>query len=335
MNRIVIETILKKAIRDIKDSPERSTRNLIDFALQFTKGEFQQHFLEQTQRILMDENSPYYRMVYDAVNNVDTDKLICLGTNICYNSCTLGAEKIRNIEEKEGFDIPWSLAFDMGDASSEQYETIIEQGNGLGIYTWFIRTENLENVAPLVKKHTDSAFILLCEPETVLNTMNQTILKAKNVMLCPAYDENDTTCTKACHYLRENRMLFSVHYIYGDQNAKFILNGDVMVSAQNLHPMFVLLVPDENCSAEVIKAVYDYALHVRENQEYLAVPWEYCTDNSYFDSIISENPCLAGFDAKGDLQTISSKKYGNDYNLFCNSLAEILKKVFPKKRALA
>ena len=130
-------------------------------------------------------------------------------------------------------------------------------------------------------------------------------------------------------------MLFSVHYIYGDQNAKFILNGDVMVSAQNLHPMFVLLVPDENCSAEVIKAVYDYALHVRENQEYLAVPWEYCTDNSYFDSIISENPCLAGFDAKGDLQTISSKKYGNDYNLFCNSLAEILKKVFPKKRALA
>ena len=42
--QILIETIVRKAIRDIRDSPKRNTRNLIDMALNFSEGRFQSRF---------------------------------------------------------------------------------------------------------------------------------------------------------------------------------------------------------------------------------------------------------------------------------------------------
>ena len=41
ISRILIETVIRKALRDVKDSPERSTRNLVDMALHFSSGPFQ------------------------------------------------------------------------------------------------------------------------------------------------------------------------------------------------------------------------------------------------------------------------------------------------------
>ena len=41
MNRIMVKTIVKKAIRDIKTDPERTTRNLIGMVLNFADSRFQ------------------------------------------------------------------------------------------------------------------------------------------------------------------------------------------------------------------------------------------------------------------------------------------------------
>ena len=92
--QILIETIVRKAIRDIRDSPKRSTRNLIDMALNFSEGRFQSRFFETAQSMLRDENSAYYRLIPDMVVNVDTEKIIHFGINLGYNSCTAGAKKI-------------------------------------------------------------------------------------------------------------------------------------------------------------------------------------------------------------------------------------------------
>ena len=57
--QILIETIVRKAIRDIRDSPKRNTRNLVDMALNFSEGRFQSRFFETAQSMLQDENSAY------------------------------------------------------------------------------------------------------------------------------------------------------------------------------------------------------------------------------------------------------------------------------------
>ena len=100
-SRIIIETLVRKALRDIKDSPERSMRNLVDMALHFSQGRFQQRFFTAAQTMLQNEQSAYYDMVQDLVNHVDPERILRFGMDLGYNSCTYGANTIRCLEEKE------------------------------------------------------------------------------------------------------------------------------------------------------------------------------------------------------------------------------------------
>lgn len=112
-SRIVIETIVRKAITDIQDTPKRSTRNLVDMALNFAEGRFQNRFFQTAQTMLKDENSSYYKLVTDMIPNVDTDKIVMFGLNVGYNSCIVGAKKIRTLEKQDKFHIPWSITLVM------------------------------------------------------------------------------------------------------------------------------------------------------------------------------------------------------------------------------
>ena len=49
MNRTLIETLARKTLKDMKDSPERSMRNFIDLGILFTGGRFKDEFLESVQ----------------------------------------------------------------------------------------------------------------------------------------------------------------------------------------------------------------------------------------------------------------------------------------------
>lgn len=101
ITRILAETTIRKYLKDIKLSPKRSIRNLVDTGFAVARGRFQTHLLEATQKMLQNENSPYYDLVIDTVYNVEAERLITFGMNVGYNSCTKGARKICEIESTE------------------------------------------------------------------------------------------------------------------------------------------------------------------------------------------------------------------------------------------
>ena len=49
--------------------------------------------------------------------------------------------------------------------------------------------------------------------------------------------------------------------------------------------------------------------------------------------IISEHACMAGFDRNGCLIRPFEKKEAPEYNLFRNTLSDVLKRAFPRKAA--
>lgn len=59
MSRFITGSVVKRTLKDIKDNPERSIRNLVDMALQFSGGRFQQDFFTTAQTMLQNENSAY------------------------------------------------------------------------------------------------------------------------------------------------------------------------------------------------------------------------------------------------------------------------------------
>ena len=100
-SRIIIKTFVKTALKDADESPERCTRNLVDMALHFSKGRFQQEFFEMARTMLNNENSPYYPLIEDTLRHMDKEKLIEFGVNLGYNGCTMGAHIVRKIKRTE------------------------------------------------------------------------------------------------------------------------------------------------------------------------------------------------------------------------------------------
>ena len=99
-SRILIETTVRKTIKDIANDPERSIRRVVDMAVNFSNGRFQKHLFVSAQKMLSNDQSAYYSLVRDTVGNINTEKLVHFGMNLGYNSCTAGAKILREIEEK-------------------------------------------------------------------------------------------------------------------------------------------------------------------------------------------------------------------------------------------
>lgn len=326
MSRTLIETVVKKALESIKDSPERGIRNLVDMALQFSKGRFQQNFFTVTQTMLQNENSAYYGLVRNIVTHTDTERLFTFGMNLGYNSCTEGARRIRNNEETMQCSIPWTIALHVDTQRvtelQERYDALIQEGESLGIFTWMLfALENPEEVLPLIETHTDSAFCIFCEPDDLSASFLDTVTDLKNVMLVVRYDEN---MSDLCTTLREMGLLYSVWYPYGQKDMEIIINGDLFSSAQQLSPAFTVLVPQMNCPDEIRKLAYQAVKTARKEQSYQTIVLDFQGDTCLIDSIISGDKCSVSFNKTGALCTWAKSDMKEQYNIFQNSLSDIL-----------
>jgi len=333
MSRMLVETVVKRAIKSIKDSPERGIRNLVDMALQFSEGRFQKNFFTMAQTMLQNESSAYYGLVRETVSNTDTDRLCKFGMNLGYNSCTEGARRIRQNEKKMNCNIPWTIFLWMDaqklNINREQYDALIYEGEHLGIYTWMLfALENPQQILSLAEGHPDSAFCVFCQAAELSAAFLAEAADLGNMMLVVRYEES---AANLCATLREMGLLYSVWYQYGQKDIEAIANGDLFISTQQFFPTFTVLIPEKSCPKEVRHLAYQAVKSAREEQTYHTVVLELQGDNSLIDSIISGDACSVCFDKNGNLYDWNKKYESGHCNLFQSSLADILTSACPKK----
>lgn len=334
-SRIIIETLVKKALREVKESPERSIRNLVDMALHFSNDRFHRSFFEMAQAMLQNENSPYYGLIEDVVCNVDSERLIHFGMNLGYNSCTVGATMIREIEAKEHYNIPWTILLNLDplyfSAHRQDYGALISQGEGIGIHTWMLfPATTAVDFLQLVQEHPDSAFILFCQPKDITLSFLDCVSECTNLMLAVYYDEDTAD---ACDLLRSAKLLYSVCSVYTENDVESITGGELFFSIQQLHPVFTILLADSECPDTARQTVYEAVKQVRNRQEYRTIALEATSDSSFIDSIISNDACLAGFDSEGYLFTLQGSNKEDRFHFLQNELPHILKLAFPKSNS--
>ena len=93
-----------------------------------------------------------------------------------------------------------------------------------------------------------------------------------------------------------------------------------------------MAVAASDCPEAVIEEVYGYVKSARDRQLFRTVVWEAGCDSILVDSIISQDACLAWFDAEGQLITQAGRTKEACCNLLESSLQDILRHTFPKKR---
>lgn len=334
MSRILIETVVRKTIKDMNEDPERSIRNLVDMALNFSKGRFQTNFFQIAQAMLKNENSPYYALLRTLVSSIDEERLVTFGMNLGYNSCTLGAKKIRENERELGCNIPWTVAFQTeGPQITEhlsKYHAAVADGEKLGIYAWMLfARSHPQALLPLIHEHPDSAFFLFCDPDDIGTAFLDSISDVNNLMLIVRYEE---TAEALYAQIRDSGLLYSAYYPYAQEDLESIMNGDLFYSIQQTHPVFTVLLAQQGCPDSIQNAVHQAVVQARDEQRYQTIPVEYYFDNRLIDKIISDDACSAWFDPSGKLCSRTSKKAKVNCNLFDMGLLASFQSAFSKSK---
>lgn len=333
MSRILIETVVRKTIRDIKESPERSTRNLIDMGLQFSEGRFQKQLFQTVQNMLMNEDSAYYGLVQNTVANVEEERLLNFCMNLGYNSCTLGASVIRQNEEEKGYNIPWNIFFEYERAQfcsyRNRYYKLISEGEKLGIFTYMIKVENgsPSELLPLIAEYPDSVFFLFCEGKYITDMFVTELTSYANIMILVKYDAD---CQECCRTLREKELLYGIYFIYSNDNLQDIESGLYWKQAEEMNATATVLIADESCSESTFDIVSTQVTRERCSQKYQTIAWELYHDNCFIDEVISDDACFVYFDKNGKLGGPVDEKKQLENNLYHNPLQNILMRVFPK-----
>jgi len=301
--KVVIETVVRKAIDEIKKYPEISSRRLVDLALDYSQGRFQKNFFEMAQTMLEDDISPYYDLVQDIADSVSKEKLVRFGMNLGYNSCTMGANTIRLIEAAENFNIPWSVFWAMESSRLRQNfqrcSNVVSQGEALGIYTWQLFC--MGDIAPfiqLAQEHPDCAFVLYFKTESLSMAALDMADGADNIMLVPEYDENTAGL---CSIMRERELLYSVCFRYDETDFEAISSGELCFALEALCPAFMGFLPKACCSKDTQDEMYAYILDARKNQLFKGLLWEVKQDAAFVDSVISSDACSVFIDNDGFL----------------------------------
>ena len=333
INRILIETAVKRALRDMDEAPERAARNLVDLGMNFSGGRFQKRFLGTAREMLRNEDSAYYQVIRDIITHVDREILLDFGINLGYNSCTKGAEAIRSLEAQKGFNIPWSLSLALDEECLEKrkeiYASILKQGTSLGIYTYllFFHEGNPMKLSGLIKENRDCAFVIFLRGGKITEAYVNGTRGAKNVMTA-VYEDHDAQ--EACKRLRQAGLLYGIYRIYSEEDKESILDGRWLSGIRKALPYFAFLLPDDNCTSKTCEQVYAYVLSVRTGHRHPVILLDLKRDSMEIDGIISDGVCMAGFDRAGRLRTSGGIQDREEYNIFKNSLESILQMTMKK-----
>lgn len=328
LNRTLIEATIRNFIKQIKNDPERSMRNLIDMALSFTTGRFQKYFFEAAQTMLKKENSCYYKIIPDLVSNADMERIVTVGMNVGYNSCTFGAQTIRKIEAAEHFNIPWTISLELDRDSyhknSVHYHSILSEGKDMGIYTWQIHIrDNPSYILELAEEFPECAFIIFCTPENITQSLLDYASNIYNILFLIEYGPK---AEEACLLLRSQGYLYSV--FYNNENPDFDTKqlDEILSDTENLNSVFTVLL-SWSLHPQTTTALYQYVQQLRSAQKYRTIPFDFIHDTNFIDSIISEQVCSIQFTADGICHSLVDNKVYQSCNLFCNSLCDILKTI--------
>lgn len=330
VNRTLIETFVRQKLKEMQEDPDRCTRTLVDMALRFSTGRFQKDFFQAAQTMLEKEDSGYYALIQDAATHMDREHLLTFGMNIGYNSCTAGARIIREVEARQGFNVPWTVTLltdsDRYPAMEQAYQAPIEQGKDLGIYSWVLCPDGKpEALLPLVENQPDCAFALFSDGGQMGSSFLNRAAELKNLMLLVEYNDRAEEC---CRQLRQRQMLYGVYLPYRQVEAEQVVCESTLQEASALHPSVTVFLPLE--PGERMKE-YQFVLTARNEQKYRTLPFAMWEDLRRIDSIISDDAVVAVFDREGWLFRSGTNQPHEGLSIREKPLAEILAAAFPRR----
>lgn len=330
--RTIIETLVNKFFRDVRQDPDRSIRNMIDLGINFAKGRFQKEFFQILQEMLQKEDSAYYALVKNTVANTDPDRLKTFGINVGFHGCTTGANTIRECEARWNFNIPWAFSFPYGtDGLAAPYaDRLISEGKEMGSYVYILTQQGTlaKEHLELFERHQDCAFVLRVPARTLME--EELIIWLKEIPNCLILaEEEPALLPEVCDELRKQKLFYGICRYVEEAEEEFWATEHLEQIAETQAAFYILFPKDPYCfreNEEWKKQVKEF----RRKQEYPFILIDYSSDVQHIDRIISGDSCAVSFDQDGFVYTDTGIWKDADTNICHRSLFDILAKVTRK-----
>ncbi len=333
MKKAMIETAVDHGIKEMEDDPKRSIRRLTDLGRQFSRNRFQETVFSVMQELLDNEDSAYYDMMHNLLKNSDKEALKKFGVNFGYMSWTYGAARIRENEAREGFCIPWTimLRYDAeaeNGLSMDRLASLMEQGQELGIYAYFIRecADDKDSYAllELLERYKETASVWFKSNGRLTAAQIQMLRVCRNALVCLPLADPETQLTAAL--LRDQKVPFALYLEYGkgSMNAEYAAGSMENVLASETAMFFLISADGADSSAA------DLAYHSRLEQKYPCVIMDYYGDGQSISRVLCEHSNLLEIGADGCMIRPDGQK-GEPFP-FELPLREALRRVMPPQK---
>lgn len=328
MARAMIDTLLTKAMKDIKNDPERGFRNTIDLVLNLQRGNFSKTLFTMVQKMLTDQSSAYYRLIKNISENVRPEYFKEFAMNVGYNSCAVGAKTVKSKEAELGISIPWCISFCSCDdkAWPNFVDSIVSQGKSLGVYLYQIYGSLAfsEQAMKIFKKYKDCAFVLLADSSEITEKRIAALSKLNNILISITGDSFDDMA-QASDILNKHERFFAAHMFYDDNNYERLLSDEVLKTMENFTNSFVFYIPSISCSDYIFDKTRGLVRGIRDNQRYAYVIMDMKSDTADIDKTISSNSSSIFFNRNGSVVTVDGTVLKDSYDITAPNLTEILK----------
>lgn len=311
ITRAIIDSTVDRGIREVEEDPKRSIRKLTDMGRMFNRGPFLDEIYAMVQDLLRNDDSTYYTVIENLLRNTNRQNLKDFGINIGYNGFTIGRKTIQSLVGVKPFHIPWCISLRINPArhtsiTVSEIESCVKQGRPLGIYCYVIRCEEsiacLNKLLAMFRNNPDCSFFCLL-PDQLLHPEHLKAIRSvtNTLFLFPA---DTPTVSKNIEAMRAQKSLYSVYIYYNDETAGEWMDGKHWAGLTGYCSSFILTVAADNCSAKTAARLGKYCRNMRTHPEYPFICFDFYSDLSMVDKIISARGQFFEMMENGDIHTV-------------------------------
>lgn len=333
ITKALLRATIKKALADIQHDPKRSVRNLVDLGLNFAEGCNQKEIFDITQHYLSNENSAYFKLAENIVNEIDHDKLINYGLNFGYNGCTSGARLLREKQTALGCHLPFLITFTINEREDsltvDEIKFAVMQGMELGIFIYAVicSSDAYGELLDMAESFSECAFIFFVNPRRLTREIISRTGELQNLVTSVRYEQNSDLCLNAVRNMRAQGCITTVHYEYAPENLNLILSGSLVDSFAETGAIAGIFYAAPGIDPEVQKLVADYRTEIVRSQQYPIFIFEAQSDIERIDRMFSNAECRVHFINGGKILYSASQKVFEGANLRTDKLEDIFKRL--------
>ncbi len=227
VNKVFIEIAINKGLKDIRDNSKRGVRNLVDLGKLFARGENQNYVFETLQKLLRDNNSIYYGIIDNLMEELDETRIKKFSYNLGYNGLLEGSKKIKKSSYNK---IAEELKLDGEKSLDRQIAELKSQG----LMIFLVKIEGgLDEYMEIFRENDDCIFFIFTSLDQEFLSKRQDYSQDDNLFFSFELEDNKLFF-KNIRQLRQEKFLLGVHKYLNENNYKDLLSmKDIKTCSKN------------------------------------------------------------------------------------------------------